>query len=134
MKQGLFYSSCLLGVFLAFSVEAQSGFSGRNMEGQQAAVLTGQVLNDDGKPVAGAVVSVASERNNEASTNSEGVYVLRSAALKPILRVNCAGYEESEQPGSYTTPAEFRLTAIPDYQRQLKKRGKAVERAYRKFQ
>jgi len=97
-------------------------------------LLTGTVLNDNEEPVPGAVVTVLTEPTNSASTNSAGLFILRSSAVKPILQVKCAGYIDSEQPGNYTKPVVFKLTTVPDYERQLKKRGKAVEKAYKKVQ
>ena len=94
-------------------------------------VLTGTVLNDQNEPVPGAVVSVVAEAANEASTNSVGAFVLRSKAEKPLLQVVCAGYLDSEQPGSYVQPVVFQLTAAPDYERQLNKKRKAAAKAYK---
>lgn len=99
-----------------------------------AALLTGTVLNDDNEPVPGAVVSVITEPTNSASTNSAGIFVLHSAVAKPVLQVRCAGYIDSEQPGSYAKPIMFKLTTVPDYERQLKKKGKAAYKAYKKAQ
>ena len=94
-------------------------------------VLTGNVFNDMGEPLAGATVSVVGDKNNSITTNSVGGYVLHTSATSPVLRITYAGYKDLEQTVSTTQPTSFTLEAVANYKRDLKKRSKAAEKAYK---
>ncbi|GAA3931751.1 carboxypeptidase-like regulatory domain-containing protein [Hymenobacter algoricola] len=93
-------------------------------------LFVGTVLNEKGMPLAGALVSVGSERDQLVVTNAEGTYVLRSGVSAPVLRVTYAGYEEAALRVSNPQPVTFNLEPIDHYKRQLKKQGKAAEKAF----
>lgn len=140
MKASVRILLSLLGVLPAFSLCAQTT-SGSMQESsslkeastQEASVkvLTGNVFNDMGEPLAGATVSVVGDKNNSITTNSVGGYVLHTSATSPVLRITYAGYKDLEQTVSTTQPTSFTLEAVANYKRDLKKRSKAAEKAYK---
>ncbi|TGD82258.1 carboxypeptidase-like regulatory domain-containing protein [Hymenobacter wooponensis] len=130
----------LLGILPAFSLYAQTTSGGMQepvypketkAESLPVKVLTGTVFNDMGEPLAGANVSVVGDKNNTITTNSVGGYVLRTTTAKPVLRITYAGYKDMEQTVSATQPTSFTLEAVANYKRDLKKRSKAAEKAYK---
>jgi hypothetical protein len=130
----------LLGILPVFSLYAQTTSGGMQepiypketkAESLPVNVLTGTVFNDMGEPLAGASVSVVGDKNNTITTNSVGGYVLRTTTVKPVLRITYAGYKDLEQMVSATQPTSFTLEAVANYKRDLKKRSKAAEKAYR---
>ncbi|GGF13761.1 carboxypeptidase-like regulatory domain-containing protein [Hymenobacter cavernae] len=108
--------------FVAFTAQAQTG---------EPRVLTGSVLSEMGQPLAGASVTIVGEKNSAVSTNSAGDYVLRTTTEKPVIHVSYAGYEEDEQPMIGREPLTFSLKPIEKYKKQLKKRSKAANKAWR---
>jgi len=121
-----FLFSCFIVVFWSFTsltTKAQSG--------QEPREVTGSVLSNMGQPLAGASVSVVGEKGGAVSTNSAGAYVLRTSAEKPVIHVSYAGYDEDEQTMLGTEPLTFSLNPIDKYKKQLKKRSKAAQKAWR---
>ncbi|WP_277227217.1 carboxypeptidase regulatory-like domain-containing protein [Hymenobacter sp. YC55] len=97
----------------------------------------GTVVDDLGEPLAGVVVSIVSAKNQfsaatTTTTNSEGEYLLRTTNASPVLLVSYAGYEDIQQQATYARPITFQLEAIDNYERQLKKKVKAAEKAWHK--
>lgn len=97
----------------------------------------GTVVDELGEPLAGVVVSVVSAKNQfsaatTTTTNSEGEYLLRTTNAAPVLQVSYAGYEDIQQQATYARPITFQLQAIDNYERQLKKKVKAAEKAWHK--
>lgn len=97
----------------------------------------GTVVDELGEPLAGVVVSVVSAKNQfsaatTTTTNSEGEYLLRTTNASPVLLVSYAGYEDIQQQATYARPITFQLEAIDNYERQLKKKVKAAEKAWHK--
>ncbi|OUJ72684.1 carboxypeptidase-like regulatory domain-containing protein [Hymenobacter crusticola] len=123
MKTVVSYLIILFWSFVALTAKAQSG--------QEPREITGTVLSNMGQPLAGASVMVVGEKNGAASTNSAGGFVLRTAAEKPMIHVSYAGYEEDEQQMLGSEPLTFSLTPIDKYKKQLKKRSKAAQKAWK---
>ncbi|WP_324671021.1 carboxypeptidase-like regulatory domain-containing protein [Hymenobacter sp. GOD-10R] len=98
---------------------------------QEPREVTGTVLNNMGQPLAGASVTVVGEKNGAVSTNSAGGFVIRTAAEKPMIHVSYAGYDEDEQQMLGTEPLTFSLNPINKYKKQLKKRSKAAQKAWK---
>lgn len=94
--------------------------------------LTGTVVDEAGKPLAGVTVSLVGVPAESSITNSAGGFLLRSALPSPVLRVSYAGYEQQEVATKGATPMAIQLNELPNYERQRKKREKAAEKAYRK--
>jgi hypothetical protein len=94
--------------------------------------LTGTVVDETGKPLAGVTVSLVGAPQESSITNSAGGFLLRSALPSPVLRVSYAGYEQQEVATKGATPMAIQLNKLPNYERQRKKREKAAEKAYRK--
>ena len=94
-------------------------------------VLTGTVVNETDKPVAGVTVTLVADPNQVSITNAAGGYIIHSKAEAPELRVSCAGYQEL-QVAAGATPLVIKLVRLNNYERQLKKRSKAADKAYRK--
>lgn len=95
----------------------------------------GTVVDELGEPLAGVVVSVVAGKNqfsNATTTNSEGEYLLHTTNASPVLLVSYAGYQEIQQQATYAHPITFQLEAIDGYERQLKKKVKAAEKAWQK--
>jgi nucleoid-associated protein YgaU len=97
----------------------------------------GTVVDELGEPLAGVVVSVVSAKNQfsaatTTTTNSEGEYLLRTTNASPVLQVSYAGYEDIRQQATYARPITFQLQAIDNYERRLKKKVKAAEKAWQK--
>ncbi|MBC8084178.1 MAG: carboxypeptidase regulatory-like domain-containing protein [Hymenobacter sp.] len=95
--------------------------------------FTGVVVNAEGKPLAGAVVSIASDKSQASitTTNADGEYLLHSTASAPLLLVSYAGYVEIQQQATYARPITFQLEPIANYERELKKKSKAAGKAWR---
>ena len=97
----------------------------------------GIVVDELGEPLAGVVVSVVSGKNQfsaatTTTTNSEGEYLVHSTNVAPVLMVSYAGYQDIQQQATYAHPITFQLEAIDGYERQLKKKVKAAEKAWHK--
>lgn len=107
------------------------GLAANAQSGSEAREVTGTVLNNMGQPLAGASVSVVGEKNGAVSTNSAGGYVIRTATEKPVIHVSYAGYEEDEQLMPGTEPLTFSLKPIEKYKKNLKKRSKAAQKAWK---
>ncbi|TGE08652.1 carboxypeptidase-like regulatory domain-containing protein [Hymenobacter fodinae] len=140
MKASVRIVLSLLAFLTAFSVQAQTTAGGMQepiypketkAESLPIKVLTGTVFNDMGEPLAGANVTVVGDKNNTITTNSVGGYVLRTTAAQPVLRITYAGYKDLEQTVNPLHPTSFTLEAVANYKRDLKKRSKAAEKAYR---
>jgi hypothetical protein len=97
----------------------------------QPRLLMGTVLNEQGMPLAGAVVLVASDHSSATSTNAEGQYVIRSAVAEPVLRVSYVGYQDAEYPSHAGQPVTFTLEPVDNYSRQFKKQSKAAQKAHK---
>jgi len=93
--------------------------------------LMGTVLNEQGSPLAGAVVLITSDHSSATSTNAEGQYVIHSTATEPVLKVTYAGYKDMEFTPREEQPVTFTLEPISDYARQFKKQNKAAQKAYK---
>jgi len=94
----------------------------------------GTVVNEMGKPLAGAVVSIISGNNQFstiATTNAAGEYLIYSRAASPMLLVSYAGYIDIQQRATYAHPITFQLEAINNYNQQLKKQTKSADKAWR---
>ncbi|PJJ59712.1 carboxypeptidase-like regulatory domain-containing protein [Hymenobacter chitinivorans] len=91
--------------------------------------LTGYVLNEEGKPLAGA--TVISEKGEVITTNADGQFMIQSTAATPVLRASYAGYQEMQLPINTLHPTTFRLDPIENYQKQLKKQSKAANKAWK---
>jgi|GEM_PF-6549334 len=98
----------------------------------QPRTLMGTVLNEQGAPLAGAVVLITSDRSSATSTNAEGQYVIHSTATEPVLKVTYAGYKDVEFTPREEQPVTFTLEPISDYARQFKKQNKAIQKAYKR--
>lgn len=94
-----------------------------------AKTLTGYVLNEEGEPLAGA--TIISEKGEVITTNADGQFMIQSTAATPVLRASYAGYQELQLPINTLQPTTFRLDPIEDYERQLKKRSKAANKAWK---
>ena len=95
----------------------------------------GVVVDDLGEPLAGVVVSVVSGKNQFSSattTNAEGEYLLQTTSAAPVLLVSYAGYKDVQQQATYAGPITFQLESIDGYERKLKRRAKAAEKAWQK--
>ncbi len=95
----------------------------------------GTVIDELGEPLAGVVVSVVASKNQfslATTTNAEGEYLLQTTAASPVLLVSYAGYEDVQQQAMPARPITFQLQPIDGYERQLKKRVKAAEKAWQK--
>ena len=123
MKIFVSYFIILLWSFVALTAKAQSR--------QEPREVTGTVLNNMGEPLAGASVTVVGEKSGAVSTNSAGGFVIRTAAEKPVIHVSYAGYEEDEQQMIGSEPLTFSLNPIDKYKKQLKKRSKAAQKAWK---
>ncbi len=92
-------------------------------------------MDDLGEPLAGVVVSVVVDKNQFSTvttTNSEGEYLIQTKVESPLLLVSYAGYQEIQQRATYAQPLTFQLESIDNYERQLKKRTKASQKAWNK--
>lgn len=95
--------------------------------------LVGKVVTIAGKPLAGATVMVLGDhKNNAAITNQEGQFLLTTRQEKPVLVVSCAGFEESEVDVPPAGQPLIELTPIDRYKKQLRKRGKAAYKEWKK--
>ncbi|MBC6609335.1 carboxypeptidase-like regulatory domain-containing protein [Hymenobacter sp. BT507] len=87
--------------------------------------LTGKVTTIAGAPLAGATVLVrGDQRDNTAITNKEGMFLLTTRQVQPVLVVNCAGYEENQADVPQDGEAVVSLAPIDKYKKQLRKQGK----------
>ncbi len=101
----------------------------------EAKSFKGVVVDDLGEPLAGVVVSVVVDKNQFSTvttTNSEGEYLIQTKVESPLLLVSYAGYQEIQQRATYAQPLTFQLESIDNYERQLKKRTKASQKAWNK--
>lgn len=88
-----------------------------------------------GEPLAGVVVSIISGKNQYSittTTNAEGEYLLQTTNAAPMLLVSYAGYQDVQQQATYAHPITFQLEPVDNYERQLKKKAKAAEKAWHK--
>lgn len=101
---------------------------------QQAPVyqLVGSVTGQAGKPLAGATVALANNRNSSVITNSVGQFLLPSPDATPALRFSFAGYYDTTavMPATGTLVVEMRPVAR--YKKQLKKQVKSAKKAWEK--
>ena len=95
-------------------------------------LLTGTVVNEAGNPLAGVTVTLVQDPNQSSITNSAGGYILHSKTDSPVLRVSYAGYQELQVSAGGSEPLRVQLAALNNYERALKKRSKAADKAYRK--
>jgi hypothetical protein len=123
MKIFVSYLIIFLWSLVALTAKAQAQ--------QEPREVTGTVLNNMGQPLAGASVTVVGEKNGAVSTNSAGGFVIRTATEKPVIHVSYAGYDEDEQQMLGTEPLTFSLNPINKYKKQLKKRSKAAQKAWK---
>ncbi|WP_187309618.1 carboxypeptidase-like regulatory domain-containing protein [Hymenobacter sp. BT188] len=98
----------------------------------EPANLTGTVVDETGKALAGVTVSLVGAPQESSITNSAGGFLLRSLLPSPVLRVSYAGYEQQEVATKGAAPMAIQLNKLPNYERQRKQREKAAEKAYRK--
>jgi Carboxypeptidase regulatory-like domain len=134
----MLFRSFLVGVLavagLASSVPALSSAS-QAVGLQQDAThqLVGTIANRSGQPLAGVTVMLAANRNSSVITNSEGRFLLPSPLPTPELRVSFAGYYDTTvvmpPPGN---PLVVELRAVDRYKKQLKKKLKSADKAWRK--
>ena len=88
-----------------------------------AGSLEGRVLDDDGRPVAGAMVSVVGRATAAVSTDRNGRYSMRALPYGPyILSVHSRGYFKSR---GRTVQLTSSKTAIPEIRLQLARDKKA---------
>ena len=153
MKLSFLFLSSLLYLLLPIRGVAQAGKSASNAPVSRQATttqlptatpvatdskpaeptnLTGTVVDEAGKAIAGVTVSLVGAPQESSITNSAGGFLLRSTLASPVLRVNYAGYEQQEVATKGSTPLAIQLNKLPNYERQRKKREKAAEKAYRK--
>ncbi|HEX8429379.1 carboxypeptidase regulatory-like domain-containing protein [Hymenobacter sp.] len=95
----------------------------------------GAVVDEMGEPLAGVVVSIISGKNQYSittTTNAEGEYLLQTTNAAPMLLVSYAGYQDVQQQATYAHPITFQLEPVDNYERQLKKKAKAAEKAWHK--
>lgn len=101
---------------------------------QQAPIhqLVGSVVGQAGKPLAGATVALANNRNSSVITNSVGQFLLPSPDPTPALRISFAGYYDTTavMPAAGTLVVEMRPVAR--YKKQLKKQVKSARKAWEK--
>lgn len=93
--------------------------------------LTGNVVDEWGKPLMGATVVVLGEKERSVSTNSEGNYLLPTTAVTPVIQVSFAGYQDAERAVHGPADLLFKLEPVAGYKRDLKKRSKAATKAWK---
>ncbi|WP_345070649.1 hypothetical protein [Hymenobacter fastidiosus] len=143
MKASLLLCGVLLLALFSRSATAQSG------NGQPVAradkvspasappmvrYITGKVLNLDGRPLAGATVTVGllSGKSQTGIANSHGEVLVQTTEPALTAAVSYAGYQAEQQKLEGAQPFRFALKAIPGYRKDLKKRSKAAVKAFRK--
>ncbi|GAA3996712.1 hypothetical protein GCM10022408_04170 [Hymenobacter fastidiosus] len=96
--------------------------------------ITGKVLNLDGRPLAGATVTVGllSGKSQTGIANSHGEVLVQTTEPALTAAVSYAGYQAEQQKLEGAQPFRFALKAIPGYRKDLKKRSKAAVKAFRK--
>ncbi|RYU82415.1 carboxypeptidase-like regulatory domain-containing protein [Hymenobacter persicinus] len=147
----VFYSCAVLVALLPLTTVAQStSAASRQLPSQSLAVLlpaaaeaaagaaaaptshlyTGKVLNEKGQPLAGALVASGPNKDQITVTNADGVYLLPAKAPVALLRVTYAGYEDAELSVVNIQAVTFNLEPVDHYRRQLKKQGRAADKAF----
>ncbi|QNH60835.1 carboxypeptidase-like regulatory domain-containing protein [Hymenobacter sediminicola] len=95
-------------------------------------VITGNVQNQSGKPLAGVTVSLRQDERQSSITNSAGMFILKTTHQAPVLHVSYAGYSELEVTPPVSGPLVVEMAAIDKYSKQLKKQVKSARKAWEK--
>lgn len=131
MKKLIPLVAVLLAASLGATAQQAAASSPAKPVPAEVRTLVGTVSDSGGNPIRGVTVTVLSDKSQVSITNSEGSFLLRTAAAAPILLASYAGYFPLELPVVGQQPTAFTLVPIEGYKRQLKKDTRAARKAYR---